>query len=945
MRPNRACLVTSVGLCMVLAAAAELRAQAPAPPAAPAAAATSTAPLARYVPRTDRLYVLVEFDGLDAHADAWKATAAYKILNDTTTGAMLEDLVTQIVNQIPRSQPGATPALGGADAVAIAKFLAQQGFLIAIYGDDKTPDKEHGVMVFRGAARKENRAVAARLLGSLMGQGAKTQKAVREGRTVVEVTPATGRKSAWWTEKDDLVFLESADDADAILATLDGKTPSAVESPQRAALFEAEGPFTPLGGAMMDFDVARQLIPKAAKDLEGVPLRRIDFRVGLDGPALSSIVRVDVPAPRPGAWAILDQPLFDFRALPPIPNGVDGFTAFSVDLDRTYGLITGLVRQANPQAAGRLDSFEKLVQERTRRNLREDFLAPLGPKMVVYIAPGDRKEQPPAGRTATPPGGGAAAANNPLAALGGIGLQVPKFVFLAETNNPARFSRALDELIIFANRQMEQQFAAQAKAKTKADDDKEGTASRGRRKSSDSDDKEPDPPRFRMTSAGADGSPKTYLLRLPPQLAAMTNLNLTIAMGRKHVVIASAADVARDALALESGTEGRWTPQGDLAQALARLPEGRLMMLRVKDPRGSLPEGLANLPQTMTTFSTQLAQAAKGGIPGLAAPGGAAAPPGGANPPGGNINRRKLGITGADPIPSNAAAPEGNPGAAPGAAAPGAAALGSFRVTLDPAKAPKADQIRPLLFPGASALLVEDRGVRFVTRSAFPDFASPSGTATSGVMVALLLPAVQAAREAARNAAARNAAAITELSLKPGEQSVGRFAVTPPAEMALLPVPPTPPVPKGTTVQMKAWSTPKDPQGRSTTILLAIFSGPDPIQPQLDNFIQGYYNGLKRSLAASGLTDFSEDGRETVELNGRQFVLLTYSAGPDAQRHIMRGMAYITAEGNDALTLAGAAPDGQEPAMSAALLSVARSLRRGDIPGAEAPAATPPPQP
>ena len=35
---------------------------------------------------------LIAAHGLDAHADAWQKTAAYKLLNDTKLGALLEDL-------------------------------------------------------------------------------------------------------------------------------------------------------------------------------------------------------------------------------------------------------------------------------------------------------------------------------------------------------------------------------------------------------------------------------------------------------------------------------------------------------------------------------------------------------------------------------------------------------------------------------------------------------------------------------------------------------------------------------------------------------------------------------------------------------------------------------------------------------------------------------------
>ena len=62
-------------------------------------------PLAGYFPRED-LVVFAEFDGLDAHAEAWKKTAAYRLLNETSTGAMLEQVAIQLADRAFRARPG-----------------------------------------------------------------------------------------------------------------------------------------------------------------------------------------------------------------------------------------------------------------------------------------------------------------------------------------------------------------------------------------------------------------------------------------------------------------------------------------------------------------------------------------------------------------------------------------------------------------------------------------------------------------------------------------------------------------------------------------------------------------------------------------------------------------------------------------------------------------------
>ena len=51
--------------------------------------------LARFIP-ADGLSILLENQGLEADPAAWKATATYKMLTETSLGTMIEDMATQI---------------------------------------------------------------------------------------------------------------------------------------------------------------------------------------------------------------------------------------------------------------------------------------------------------------------------------------------------------------------------------------------------------------------------------------------------------------------------------------------------------------------------------------------------------------------------------------------------------------------------------------------------------------------------------------------------------------------------------------------------------------------------------------------------------------------------------------------------------------------------------
>jgi prepilin-type processing-associated H-X9-DG protein len=72
---------------------------------------------------------------------------------------------------------------------------------------------------------------------------------------------------------------------------------------------------------------------------------------------------------------------------------------------------------------------------------------------------------------------------------------------------------------------------------------------------------------------------------------------------------------------------------------------------------------------------------------------------------------------------------------------------GGLALHVDPDKVPRASELRRLLFPASTAMAVDRQGLNLVIREPIPSISSPG---TSAVAIALLLPAVQSAREAAR---------------------------------------------------------------------------------------------------------------------------------------------------------------------------------------------------
>jgi prepilin-type processing-associated H-X9-DG protein len=369
------------------------------------------APLARYVPR-EGLAGYLELEGLDSHEAPWKGSAAYKLLNETKLGTLLENIASQLItmSQAP-IQPG--------DVIGAFKAVARQGIAVAFWGKD--PTDLHPVVVLPGGGRGEVR----RLIDLAMANGPAIEEVERAGRKMHQQFT-----TAWWFEKDDFVL---TNDPDAIIAVLDGKEPSAVDHPLRTALVKAEAGFEPVAIGFVDFARLPKMSPESEpQGVDGV--KRVDFVCGFEEGATRTVLRVVAPSPRRGVLALLDQPTFDAASLPPIPAGVHGFVVLSVDWSRTYDRVLDLMFKMNPPGGGAPNAA--VIEDRIRQefgfDLRKDLIAGLGPKLTFSM-------QDPAG------GAKSSRAAAVIGRVGGATLTV-------QVRDEAALSRAIDPVMKQVNR-------------------------------------------------------------------------------------------------------------------------------------------------------------------------------------------------------------------------------------------------------------------------------------------------------------------------------------------------------------------------------------------------------------------------------------------------------------------------------------------------------------
>jgi hypothetical protein len=742
-----------------------------------------TTPLPRYFPK-ENLVVYVEFSGLDAHADAWNKTAAYKMLTETPLGEMLEQVATQLLDKVLSYAPG--HKFNGGEIITLFKYAAHHGFAMGFHirptSSDKVGDFLTITMVIRDGSSKEIRGLTSRLMGLTIANR-KPRLEKPKGRTIVVLpnsrpdgaTEVKNEGDSWWAEKDDLVLCSPYPaGVDRVFDALDGKVPSAVDHPIVQELARKDGTFEPAGIAFVDAAGC----PKNGKTTEPFQkmvdvagIHRIGLRWGFDDDALMRELRIVAPRPRKPFLALFDQPGFDGRAVMPLPEGVESFLELSIDPNALIDSIA----QLGPEGAvkAKVDEFADAVRSSGKIDFRKDFLGHIGPRMVLFAAPDKSAAVAPGSFEANwLRGGFRPGMGIPTAALE----HLPKVTVVAEITDPKNFGRTLEGAINALNHQLAEQTA---ELMEKADEEKAepgagtpgagqggGARAGGRAGGQRGGTRKRSPsslaPKFQRMSSPE--SITAYILYTPadsPLKIGPPNFRPVIKLEGKHLVISVASDSA-DA-ALKAAQQKGWKPSDDLRKASEHLPP-KMVVLGVTDPREVMPPFLASLPGTLQTIINSAitlarSQGANAGQGGTNPP---AVGPGGPGMMAGRQGGRMMGRMG-----SGAAGPGGPGAAGPGGPGPGGPAADGnnnngipadamVELKVDSDKLPKAEDLRSRYFLSTIAIAVADQDIRLITREAF---VSQTDMALSGVSVALLLPAVQAARAAARRAQEANQAA------------------------------------------------------------------------------------------------------------------------------------------------------------------------------------------
>jgi hypothetical protein len=614
------------------------------------------APLARYFPRKD-LVLYLEWDGLDAHREAWRKTALCRLLNETTTGALYEQSLDRILDLVRTKQLKIN--VNGRDLHKLLFHMLRSGFAVGINRPGGPGSTRSVALVIRGAGAGEIRDIAARLPRSGRGPHALTQHVTKNGRKIDMLESSSVGMTAWWSEGNDLVVsLVVPSGPDAILAAIDGHEPNAVEHPERLGLARGgDAQFEPVGLAFFEM-AALPPLPGATAGLGLEQIKKLTYRWGLRGEAIESELSAIVPPPRTGIPASFEQRVLDPANLPSLPGGLAGFTVFSLDLER-------IVRQAMDsdsvgdkekvrfQANARPPTVETVFQHLTGLALREDLLAHLGTTFTIYNVP--------------------SRINAPIHFFEGLvqGLvRMPRLALVVDVKNHDQLAKAIDKIVERVNQESRGQPAVPTR----------GAISQ-----------------FVRLKNEKNGY--VCSVQLPGNVQA-SGMKPTLILGQKSLVVATSPALARRARDLSETSKSRGVPEGDrLRPGIDSLPAG-LTMISVDDTAQSiLPELIAALPgmveanlrgEALFAFPF-LARLASDEDEGNASP--------------------------FDPAPVQSPF---DLGPRRSAVAAGGGRFRGLSPPVDAELVPDPDTLLPFLFPSLHTLAVDAEGIHFLSREAVP---------------------------------------------------------------------------------------------------------------------------------------------------------------------------------------------------------------------------------
>jgi hypothetical protein len=364
-----------------------------------------------YLPAKSQLYF--RWDGMKTHRAAFDKTALGLTMKGDT-GRFLDELgkyFEEVVqNAAGVGDPRIAPFLK--DAGKLISTMHNNGLVLGIEVEQINPPKAQAVIVFPNAAgstgsvmpliqriveetqvKAKSTKVGKRFVGHLALAG--TVKKFKDGGIESEDSLAVG----WWDEGPDAVVFIGTGSPVAYAKAIDAKKTGIAKHP----LYEKIVGFKEFPTAARGYidvkdalGVVADFAPPAAAVIHELGLKglkSVTFASGFDGLVERSVVDVETVGTRKGLLGLASQKKISMKDLPVLPNDITGFSAGSVNLNKSFEIVMntvdGLIRVFNADKADDIKEQIKAFEGAVGVDIHKELFGSFGDVMVSYSSPSD----------------------------------------------------------------------------------------------------------------------------------------------------------------------------------------------------------------------------------------------------------------------------------------------------------------------------------------------------------------------------------------------------------------------------------------------------------------------------------------------------------------------------------------------------------------------------
>jgi len=339
--------------------------------------------------------LLIRVDGSLLHAEAFKQTAAY----DALCKSGLVRAIEKTFNRA-KALAGPTPVKPYLDAI---KVITEKGFSLAVSPGmgDQGPQPWGVVVVHEGASL--DKLISSSVQLATNGEIKPEKKTVGK-RTVVrmDVPDSPGVEVGWWPEGKHLMVAVGINAIEQSIAVADATAPNVTTNELWAKYSQSEENeltsfawlnVVPVRAIFGGMPVPTQSPEKQTTVQEllivlGLDnLNSIGMQAGIKGRSLTSLTSIDAPGERRGLLSILDQETMTTGDLPPLPEQLSSFMAYSFDsakaVQTLYEVAANLEEVMSP-GTGQVEEFRAEAKDQLGLDVIDDLLAGLGNVNVFY---------------------------------------------------------------------------------------------------------------------------------------------------------------------------------------------------------------------------------------------------------------------------------------------------------------------------------------------------------------------------------------------------------------------------------------------------------------------------------------------------------------------------------------------------------------------------------